>query len=129
MSSSPPPIPTVDDASAVAGQRPPAAKLVAHEPQSQTDLASSADEEPATNTSEDGEPDTPDTDPEVLTRTPSGPVYSVFSPGMKRWIIAVVMLTSFISPMTAVSTEPYNFEHDREQTLKLSEHIKPNFVS
>lgn len=74
---------------------------------------SSADEGPITNTSEEAELDTPDTDPdpEVLTRAPSGPVYSVFSPGMKRWIIAVVMLTSFISPMTAVSTELLDKTH------------------
>lgn len=119
-SSTPPPIPAVDDASAIAGQGPPTAAKQSmaggqqpNEPPSQTDLSSSsADEErPVIITSEEEEEegeqvvDTPDTDPdpEVLTRAPSGPVYSVFSPGMKRWIIAVVMLTSFISPMTAVS--------------------------
>lgn len=94
----------VDDASAVAGQGPSGKHLIKPS-NSQTDLNSS-DEGPTDNTSEHAELDTPDTepDPEALTRAPSGPVYSVFTPGMKRWIIAVVMLTSFISPMTAVST-------------------------
>lgn len=71
--------------------------------QSQFDLNSS-DEGP-TDTNEHAEADTPDTDPdpEALTRASSGPVYSVFTPGMKRYIITIVMLTSFLSPMTAVS--------------------------
>lgn len=57
----------------------------------------------AENSTEDAAPDT-EPDPEALTRANSGPVYSAFTPGMKRWIITVVTFTSFISPMTAVST-------------------------
>lgn len=105
-SSTPPPPPpaVVDDASAVAGQGP-SAKHLLNASISQTDL-NSLDEGPTDDISDRADPDTPDTepDPEALTRTPSGPVYSVFTPGMKRWIIGIVMLTSFISPMTAVST-------------------------
>ncbi|EPE10726.1 chloramphenicol resistance protein [Ophiostoma piceae UAMH 11346] len=41
-----------------------------------------------------------DADPE-LGRVISGPVYSVFSKGMKRYILIIVTITSFISPMTA----------------------------
>lgn len=54
----------------------------------------------AEHSTEDAAPD-PEPDPEALTRASSGPVYSAFSPGMKRWIITVVTFTSFISPMTA----------------------------
>lgn len=99
-----PPSAVVDDASAIAGQGPLTKNLI-NPPNSQTELNSS-DEGPTEITSEHAEPDSPDSepDPEALTRAPSGPVYSVFTPGMKRWIIAIVMLTSFISPMTAVST-------------------------
>jgi hypothetical protein len=57
----------------------------------------------AEHSTEDAAPDT-EPDPEALTRASSGPVYSAFSPGMKRWIITVVTFTSFISPMTAVRT-------------------------
>ncbi|KAJ4422874.1 hypothetical protein N0V82_002399 [Gnomoniopsis sp. IMI 355080] len=99
--SSTPPAAIVDDASAVAGQGP-SAKHLFNSPNSHTDLDSS-DEGPTGNTIDRAEPDIPDTepDPEALTRASSGPVYSIFTPGMKRWIIAIVMLTSFISPMTA----------------------------
>lgn len=41
------------------------------------------------------------TDPESLARVSSGPAYSVFSRGMRRWIIAMVAFSSFVSPMTA----------------------------
>ncbi|CAK7266228.1 hypothetical protein SEPCBS57363_001989 [Sporothrix epigloea] len=40
-------------------------------------------------------------DPEQLSRVVSGPPYTVFSKGMRRYIIAMVTCTSFISPMTA----------------------------
>ncbi|KAL1902319.1 hypothetical protein Sste5346_001295 [Sporothrix stenoceras] len=40
-------------------------------------------------------------DPEQLSRVVSGPPYSVFSDGMKRYIVVMVTFTSFISPMTA----------------------------
>ncbi|KAJ9149046.1 Chloramphenicol resistance protein [Pleurostoma richardsiae] len=40
-------------------------------------------------------------DPGNLARVPSGPAYSVFSKGTKRWIIAMVTFSSFVSPMTA----------------------------
>ncbi|CAK7198121.1 hypothetical protein SEUCBS139899_000779 [Sporothrix eucalyptigena] len=40
-------------------------------------------------------------DPEQLSRVVSGPPYSIFSKNMKRYIIGMVTLTSFISPMTA----------------------------
>ncbi|KAI0482167.1 chloramphenicol resistance protein [Xylariaceae sp. FL0804] len=36
-----------------------------------------------------------------LSRVSSGPPYTVFSPGMKRWIIAMNCVSAFISPMTA----------------------------
>lgn len=93
----------VDVAQAEAGQDP-SARHIINRP-SQTDFHSS-DDLPTDNSSAHVSPDDPDTepDPEVLVRQPSGPVYSVFSPGMKRWIILVVTFTSFISPMTAVST-------------------------
>lgn len=102
-SSTPPPPAIVDDASAIAGQGP-SAKHLLNPSVSQNDL-NSLDEEPTDNISDHADPECPDTepDPEALTRAPSGPVYSIFTPGMKRWIIAIVMLTSFISPMTAVS--------------------------
>ncbi|KAI1332353.1 chloramphenicol resistance protein [Xylariaceae sp. FL0255] len=40
-------------------------------------------------------------DLEILTPVSSGPVYSVFSPGMKRWIVAMNCISAFISPTTA----------------------------
>lgn len=99
-----PPEGVVDVASAVAGQDP-AVRFSIHRHQSPIDVNSS-DDGPTDNSSDRASPDTPDTEPDpeaALARVPSGPVYSVFSTGMKRWIIAVVTLTSFISPMTAVS--------------------------
>lgn len=96
------PTAAVDEAQAVAGQDPSARHNLTRP--SSTDL-STTDEVPTDNVSGHGSPGAPDTEPnpEALVRQPSGPVYSVFSPGMKKWIIAVVTLTSFISPMTAVS--------------------------
>lgn len=92
----------VDDGQAVAGQDPSARHNVSRP--SFTDL-STTDEVPIDNDREHVSPDVPVTEPnpEALVRQPSGPIYSVFSPGTKKWIIAVVTLTSFISPMTAVS--------------------------
>ncbi|OIW32725.1 chloramphenicol resistance protein [Coniochaeta ligniaria NRRL 30616] len=43
----------------------------------------------------------PERDPEAIQRVPSGPAYSSFSKPMKRWIIAMVSISSFVSPMTA----------------------------
>lgn len=44
----------------------------------------------------------PEGDPEAgIERVPSGPAYSTFSKPMKRWIIATVTVSSFVSPMTA----------------------------
>jgi MFS family permease len=40
-------------------------------------------------------------DPEAMERVPSGPAYSTFSKPMKKWIIAMVTISSFVSPMTA----------------------------
>lgn len=40
-------------------------------------------------------------DPEELSRVPSGPVYSTFSKSTRRWIVAMVTISSFVSPMTA----------------------------
>ncbi|KAH8162598.1 hypothetical protein CIB48_g5644 [Xylaria polymorpha] len=37
----------------------------------------------------------------TLSRVSSGPPYSVFSPGMKRWIISMNCISAFISPITA----------------------------
>ncbi|KAJ9149531.1 Chloramphenicol resistance protein [Coniochaeta hoffmannii] len=43
----------------------------------------------------------PERDPEAMQRVPSGPAYSAFSKPMKKWIIAMVTVSSFVSPMTA----------------------------
>ncbi|KAK4188414.1 major facilitator superfamily domain-containing protein [Podospora australis] len=40
-------------------------------------------------------------DPEALVRTQSGPAYSVFSKGTKRWVVTMIAFSSFVSPMTA----------------------------
>ncbi|KAH7017384.1 major facilitator superfamily domain-containing protein [Ilyonectria destructans] len=40
-------------------------------------------------------------DPETISRIPSGPAYSVFSKSTRRWITALVVVASFVSPMTA----------------------------
>ncbi|KAK1971003.1 major facilitator superfamily transporter [Colletotrichum sublineola] len=40
-------------------------------------------------------------DPENLTRQPSGPAYSVFSPSTKRWITLMATVACFASPMSA----------------------------
>ncbi|KAF3767086.1 hypothetical protein M406DRAFT_89657 [Cryphonectria parasitica EP155] len=90
-----PPEGVVDAASSLAGQDPVARHTLSH--CSPADVASS-DDEPTDNSSDRA---VPDADPEALARVSTGPVYSTFSTGMKRWIIAVVTLTSFISPMTA----------------------------
>ncbi|GAW20748.1 hypothetical protein ANO14919_102590 [Xylariales sp. No.14919] len=37
----------------------------------------------------------------TLSRVSSGPPYSVFSPSMKRWIVAMNCIAAFISPITA----------------------------
>ncbi|KAJ0114644.1 chloramphenicol resistance protein [Diaporthe amygdali] len=90
------------DAQAIAGQDPSARHMV-NQAAVDPSGASPADSQkrctdPAPSTSDTEEPEP---DPEALTRATSGPVYSVFSRGMKKWIIGVVTLTSFISPMTA----------------------------
>ncbi|KAK3323390.1 major facilitator superfamily domain-containing protein [Cercophora scortea] len=43
----------------------------------------------------------PGPDPESLSRVSSGPAYSAFSKSMKRWIVAMATLASFVSPMSA----------------------------
>lgn len=98
-----PPKVVAADAQAMAGQDPSALHII-NRPQSVSDDNSSDGGPTDNSSSENASPDTPDTepDPEALTRQPSGPAYSIFSTGMKRWIIAVVTLTSFLSPMTAV---------------------------
>ncbi|KAG7048400.1 major facilitator superfamily transporter [Colletotrichum scovillei] len=40
-------------------------------------------------------------DPENLTRQPSGPAYSVFSPSTKRWIAFMASVACFVPPMSA----------------------------
>ncbi|ROW14089.1 hypothetical protein VPNG_04121 [Cytospora leucostoma] len=88
------------DSEAIAGQGPDAKNNI-DRAQSSADVHTSddspTDADPST---EDAAPDT-EPDPEALTRVPSGPAYSAFSPAMKKWIITVVSFTSFISPMTA----------------------------
>ncbi|KAK7734240.1 hypothetical protein SLS53_007888 [Cytospora paraplurivora] len=88
------------DSEAIAGQGPDA-KHTVDRAQSSADVHTSddspTDADPST---DDAAPDT-EPDPEALTRVPSGPAYSAFSPAMKKWIITVVSFTSFISPMTA----------------------------
>ncbi|KAI0465988.1 chloramphenicol resistance protein [Xylaria cf. heliscus] len=37
----------------------------------------------------------------TLSRVSTGPPYTVFSPGMKRWIVAMNCISAFISPITA----------------------------
>lgn len=106
MYTSPTPPIVAAEAQAMAGQDPSALHII-NRPHSVSD-GHSSDDGPTDNSSETVSPDTPDTDPELepdpeaLTRQPSGPAYSVFSNGMKKWIIAVVTMTSFLSPMTAV---------------------------
>ncbi|KAI2619173.1 MFS general substrate transporter [Hypoxylon sp. NC1633] len=40
-------------------------------------------------------------DLETLSRVSSGPPYTVFSPSLKRWIVAMNCISAFISPITA----------------------------
>ncbi|EXF82272.1 major facilitator superfamily transporter [Colletotrichum fioriniae PJ7] len=40
-------------------------------------------------------------DPENLTRQPSGPAYSVFSPSTKRWVAFMASVACFVPPMSA----------------------------
>lgn len=50
----------------------------------------------------DGDTTQPERDVEAtLSRVSTGPVYSAFSKGMKKWIITMVTISSFVSPMTA----------------------------
>lgn len=86
-------LPGAIDSQAIAGQGPSAGHVHSSD-DGPTDVEHST---------EDAAPDM-EPDPEALTRASSGPVYSAFTPGMKRWIITVVTFTSFISPMTAVRT-------------------------
>ncbi|CAK7264641.1 hypothetical protein SEPCBS119000_001101 [Sporothrix epigloea] len=73
------------------------------------ETAASPNEDHGSNADDDGddhvnsEHDSPPAgnDPEQLSRVASGPPYTVFSKGMRRYIIAMVTCTSFISPMTA----------------------------
>ncbi|CAK7239469.1 MAG: hypothetical protein STHCBS139747_000900 [Sporothrix thermara] len=67
---------------------------------------SNSNDDTANEITDDGESDNGNAphdsnDPEQLSRVASGPPYSVFSKGMKRYIIIMVTFTSFISPMTA----------------------------
>lgn len=41
-----------------------------------------------------------------LSRVPSGPAYSVFSRGTRRWLVAMATAASFVSPMTATIYYP-----------------------
>ncbi|KAI0396023.1 chloramphenicol resistance protein, partial [Xylariaceae sp. FL0594] len=40
-------------------------------------------------------------DTEALSRVSSGPPYTIFTPGMKRWIVCMNCIAAFISPITA----------------------------
>jgi hypothetical protein len=51
-------------------------------------------------------PDEETTLPLPLQRTISGPPYSVFSPGMKSWIIFLVSISALISPFGATLVLP-----------------------
>jgi MFS transporter len=42
----------------------------------------------------------------TLTRTSSGPAYTVFSRGTRRWMVAMATVASFVSPMTATIYYP-----------------------
>lgn len=97
-----PPELVATDAQAMAGQDPSVLHTIDRPNSTKSDNA--FDGGPNGGGSGTASPDSPDTEPdaEALTRQPSGPAYSVFSAGMKRWIIAVVTMTSFLSPMTAV---------------------------
>lgn len=46
-------------------------------------------------------PTTQQDDPENLTRQPSGPAYSVFSPSTKRWVAFMAAVACFVPPMSA----------------------------
>lgn len=43
---------------------------------------------------------------EDLSRVPSGPAYSVFSRGTRRWLVAMTTVAAFVSPMTATIYYP-----------------------
>ncbi|KAK1700083.1 major facilitator superfamily transporter [Colletotrichum godetiae] len=50
---------------------------------------------------EDPNPAQDQDDPENLTRQPSGPAYSVFSPSTKRWVAFMASVACFVPPMSA----------------------------
>lgn len=69
------------------------------------DPGSLADDEP---TSQGGTDNSPNRNPgeangdaESLERVPSGPAYSTFSKTTRRWVVTMVTISSFVSPMTA----------------------------
>ncbi|KAI1267032.1 chloramphenicol resistance protein [Xylariaceae sp. FL1019] len=67
------------------------------EPYNRDSDASSHDE--IASNSQDGE-ETEEPDVERLSRVSSGPPYSVFTPNMKRWIVAMNCVSAFMSPIT-----------------------------
>lgn len=73
--------------------------LADHEPPDQIPDEDSPDEDDVS--SDVGAEQPAGEDPESMQRVPSGPAYSSFSKPMKRWIIAMVTVSSFVSPMTA----------------------------
>jgi MFS family permease len=68
--------------------------LVGNEPSNQ-------DEESTEDASSEVGTVPPERDAEAMERVPSGPAYSTFSKPMKKWIITMVTISSFVSPMTA----------------------------
>lgn len=62
----------------------------------------SGDHEPISPAEAGSDPDgAHGSEPESLRQVPSGPAYSIFSKHTKRWVVAMVTVSSFISPMTA----------------------------
>ncbi|OLN81199.1 Quinidine resistance protein 2-like protein 3 [Colletotrichum chlorophyti] len=47
------------------------------------------------------QPPHPEPDPESLSRQPSGPAYSVFTPSTKRWVALMAAVACFVPPMSA----------------------------
>lgn len=51
-------------------------------------------------------PKTADSAKDGLARVPSGPAYSVFSRGTRRWLVTMSTIAAFVSPMTATIYYP-----------------------
>lgn len=78
-------------------------------------------ESSATMTSNPNPDNNPDRDPEAaLTRLPSGPAYTTFPPSTRKWIVTMITLAGFISPMTANIYFPVLDAVSRDLSISLS---------